>query len=109
MLALSEVAWILPALVWDLLGLIWASSLGCVTYHGTRCSYDFIVSCISGNRSAGFISRKFSFPLPLATKDLKLQWGSKIKVFNPFRFGVYKMRLDDRIPNLVSELKSDTI
>ena len=62
-----------------------------------------ILSCpvsLETDRQVSFLEN-VSFPLPLATKDLKLQWWSKIKVFNPFRFGVYKMRLDNRIPNLV--------
>ena len=39
--------------------------LGCITYHGARCFYDFIMPCISGNISSCFFSRKFSFlPCP---------------------------------------------
>ena len=37
-------------------------ALGCITYNGTRCSYDFIMPCTSGNRLACFVSRKLSFP-----------------------------------------------
>ena len=37
-------------------------TIGCTSYHGARCSYDFIGHCISGNRLASFIPLKFSFP-----------------------------------------------
>ena len=50
-------------------------------------------------------SKVFIPILSLVTKVLKLQWGSKNKVINPFYFGVEEMCLDERILNLVSELK----
>ena len=56
------------------------SAVGCITYQCAMCSYDFIVTYISGNRLTCFVSLKFSPTLPLATEILKLQWGVK-KVF----------------------------
>ena len=54
---------------------------GCITYHSIRCSYDFIVPCISGNRLVCFISGKYPFlPCPWQPKIWNYTGGSKNNV-----------------------------
>ena len=43
--------------------------LGCITCHGSRCSYDFIMPCVRGNILACFIPlKKLSSPCPWQPK-----------------------------------------
>ena len=83
-------------------------TLGCVTYHGARSSYDFIIPCISENRLVSFLEHSRYHPAP-GNQKIEIAIGVKNKTFKPFYFVVSKMRLDKRNPNVVWELKSDNI
>ena len=70
-------------------------------------SVPVILSCLVSLETDWHISflKKYPHPAPGDQRFEITMWGQKIKFFIPFHFGVSKMRLDERIPNLVSELK----
>ena len=66
---------------------IYICTLGCITYHVARCSYDFIMPRIYGNTFACFIFLKFSSPpCHWQPKFWNHNGGSKNKVLAIFSF-----------------------
>ena len=66
-------------------------------------------ACLETDWHVSFLENFCSYLAP-GNKGFEITIGcQKNEAFKPFDFYVFQMRLDERIPNLVSDLKSDNI